>query len=176
MCFCAITRTTVAVEIEPVPVILDTDMGNDIDDVFELGVLHALHSRGECRIVAEKVSMDHLLSVPFCDVLNNFFGRPNISAGVLRTGKSSSDGPYLLQVMKRFPDVSHAFPNRLQKSSDAPLAVPVLRKGLAGLRDGSTVVIAIGPLNSRAETYHSSIRWKEDPQGWATAIAVDSAT
>jgi len=41
----------------------------------------------------ETVSKDHPLSAPFCDVLNNFFGRPIIPVGVLRIGKSSNDGP-----------------------------------------------------------------------------------
>jgi len=64
--------------------------------------------------------------------------------------------PYLLQVMKRLPDGSQAFSHSLQKSSDAPLAVPVLRKGLAGLRDGSAVVIAIGPLTNIRDLLESA--------------------
>jgi inosine-uridine nucleoside N-ribohydrolase len=148
MCFSAITNKTVAAEMVPFPVILDTDMGNDIDDVFALGVLHALHSRAECRIVAVTVSKDHPLSAPFCDVLNTFYGHPEIPIGVLRTDNSSGDGPYLPQVMKPRRDGSPAFPHSLRKSSEAPLAVPVLRKGLAGQRDGSAVIIAIGPLTN----------------------------
>lgn len=139
---------TVAVGMEPVSVILDTDMGNDIDDVFALGVLHALQSRGECRITAVTVSKDHPMSAPFCDVLNTFYGRGNIPIGVLRTGKSSGDGPYLPQVMNPRHDGSPAFPHRLQKSGDAPLAVAVLRKELAALRESSAVVVAIGPLTN----------------------------
>ncbi|MGE0610267.1 MAG: nucleoside hydrolase, partial [Pirellulales bacterium] len=34
---------------EPVRLIFDTDMGNDIDDALALGVIHALQSRGECQ-------------------------------------------------------------------------------------------------------------------------------
>lgn len=146
--FCTITGTSIAAGIEPVPVILDTDMGNDIDDVFALGVLHALQSRGECRIVAVTVSKDHPLAAPFCDVLNTFYGRANTPVGVLRTGNSSGDGPYLPQVMKPRQDGSLAFPHSLQQSSDAPMAVPVLRKELARLRNGSAVVVAIGPLTN----------------------------
>lgn len=49
MLACAMTVTTAA-ESEPVPVVIDTDMGNDIDDVFALGVLHALQSRGNAGL------------------------------------------------------------------------------------------------------------------------------
>lgn len=145
---CGTTCGAIAAGSEPVPVVLDTDMGNDIDDVFALGILHALQSRGECRIVAVTVSKDHPLSAPFCDVLNTFYGRPNIPIGVLRTGSPSGDGPYLQQVMKPRIDGSPAFPHRLKNSSDAPLAVSVLRKELAGLGERSAVLVAIGPLTN----------------------------
>ena len=133
---------------EPVPVILDTDMGNDIDDVFAVGVLHALQSRGECRIAALTVSKDHPLAAPFCDVLNTFYGRAEIPIGVLRTEKPSGDGPYLRQVMEARDAAAPSFPHRIRHSSEAPAAVPVLRKTLAGLQDGSVVIVAIGPLTN----------------------------
>lgn len=168
---CAITGTTVAAGMDPVPVILDTDMGNDIDDVFALGVLHALQSRGECRIVAVTVSKDHPLSAPFCDVLNTFYARANIPVGVLRTGKSSGHGPYLPQVMKPRADGSPAFPHSLKRSSDAPLAVPVLRKALASLRDGAAVVLAIGPLTNIRDLLDSAPDEHSPLDGKALAAA-----
>ncbi len=36
----------------PVPLIFDTDIGNDVDDALALGVIHALASRNECRLIA----------------------------------------------------------------------------------------------------------------------------
>jgi hypothetical protein len=86
---CGVPAGSLASGGQPVPVILDTDMGNDIDDVFALGVLHALASRGECRIAAVTVSKDHPLSAPWVDVLNTFHERPGTPIGVLRTGKAS---------------------------------------------------------------------------------------
>ncbi len=66
----------------------------------------------------------------------------------MRIGSPSGDGPYLQQVMKPRDDGSPAFPHRLKASSDAPPAVSVLRKELADLRDGSAVLVAIGPLTN----------------------------
>ena len=34
---------------EPVPIIFDTDMGNDIDDALALAMIHTLADRGEAR-------------------------------------------------------------------------------------------------------------------------------
>ncbi len=144
-----------AADPSPVPVILDTDMGNDIDDVFALGLLHALHSRGECRIAAVTVSKDHPLAAPFCDVINTFYGRGDLPIGVLKTGKPGGDGPYLAKVMAPRSDGSPAFPHRLKNSGDAPPAVPVLRKALAALPDASVLVIAIGPLTNLASLLDS---------------------
>jgi purine nucleosidase len=135
---------------DPVPVIFDTDMGNDIDDPFALGLLHALHSRQECRIAAVTVSKDHPLAAPFCDVVNVFYGHGDIPIGAFRTGKASGAGPYLAQVMAPRADGSAAFPHRLKVSSEAPTAVAVLRKTLAAHPDGSMVVIAVGPLTNMA--------------------------
>ena len=36
---------------QPVPVIFDTDMWNDVDDALALAMLHSLESRGECRLI-----------------------------------------------------------------------------------------------------------------------------
>jgi inosine-uridine nucleoside N-ribohydrolase len=148
LCFCEFTSETVAADDDPVPVFLDTDLGNDIDDVFAVAVLHALHSRGECKIISMTISKDHQLSAPFCDVLNTFYGRGDIPLGVLRTEKPSGDGPYLVEVMKPQGDDSPAFPHDLRRSSEAPSAVSVLRKGLAAQKGGSAVVIAVGPLTN----------------------------
>src|ERR1041384_6492330 len=46
----------VAALAQPVPVVFDTDMGNDVDDALALAVLHALESRGECRLIAVKIT------------------------------------------------------------------------------------------------------------------------
>ena len=37
-------------------VIFDTDMGNDVDDALALAVLHALQSRGQCRLGEKKLA------------------------------------------------------------------------------------------------------------------------
>jgi inosine-uridine nucleoside N-ribohydrolase len=132
---------------DAVRVILDTDLGNDIDDVFALAMLHALHDRGECQLLATTVSKNHPLAGPFCDVLNTFYGRGDTPIGTLQTGPPSGDGPYLPAVMQ---NGSQMFPHDLANSSDAPNAVDVLRQTLASQPDHSVLVIAVGPLTNLA--------------------------
>ncbi len=49
---------------EPVRLIFDTDICGDCDDVLALGMIHALQSRGHCRLLAVTISVDHELAAP----------------------------------------------------------------------------------------------------------------
>ena len=55
--------------------IFDTDICGDCDDVLALGMIHALQSRGACRLLAVTISVDHELAAPFVDAVNTFYGR-----------------------------------------------------------------------------------------------------
>ena len=74
------------VSAEPVPLIFDTDIGNDCDDVMAIGVIHALQSRGECELLAVTITKDNPLAAAFTDVLNTFYGRGDIPIGVCNSG------------------------------------------------------------------------------------------
>ena len=49
---------------EPVRIIFDTDMGNDIDDALALAVLHAFESRGEAKLLAVTLTLLIVASAP----------------------------------------------------------------------------------------------------------------
>ena len=72
-----------AAEVEPVRLIFDTDICGDCDDVLALGMIHALQSRGHCRLLAVTVSVDHEQAAPFVDAVNTFYGRGDIPIGVV---------------------------------------------------------------------------------------------
>ena len=44
---------------EPVRLVFDTDIGNDVDDVLALGMIHSLQSRGHCELLAVTVTKDN---------------------------------------------------------------------------------------------------------------------
>ena len=66
---------------QTVSIILDTDIGPDYDDVGAIAVLHALADRGEAKPLAVISSNKNELTVPCIDVLNTFFGRPELLTG-----------------------------------------------------------------------------------------------
>jgi len=124
---------------EPVRLIFDTDIGNDVDDVLALGMIHSLQSRGACELLAVTVTKDHELAGPFVDAVNTFYGRPKIPVGVVRNGATREEGKFLGMVRD-----GNTYPHALKKSSDAPDAVALLRKVLAAQPDGSVVIVQVG--------------------------------
>jgi len=122
-----------------IPLIFDTDMGNDCDDVLAMGVIHALQSRGECTLLAVTITKDNELAAPFTDAVNTFYGRGDIPIGVCRSGVTSDQGKY--NVLAK--DAKN-YPHDLTSGLDAPDAVSVLRKTLASQEDGSVVIAQVG--------------------------------
>jgi inosine-uridine nucleoside N-ribohydrolase len=130
-----------AMAVEPVRLIFDTDIGNDVDDVLALGMIHALQSRGACELIAVTVTKDHELAGPFVDAVNTFYGRPHIPIGVVRDGATRDEGKFLGMV--RAGDKLN-YPHTLKRSADAPDAVALLRKVLAAQPDESVVIVQVG--------------------------------
>lgn len=141
---------------KPVSIIFDTDVGNDIDDALALGVIHALESRGECRLAAVTISKDNPLCAPFIDLINTFYGRGDIPIGVVRNGRTPEEGKYLRPPVEARDDGKLRFPHDLTSGVDAPEAVEVLRKTLAREADGSVVLVVVGFSTNIARLLDSS--------------------
>ena len=127
--FCAILSACTA-SAAPVKIIFDTDVGNDVDDVLALSVLHALQSRGECELLAVTITKPDELAGPFVDAVNTFYGRPGIPIGYTHAGLTNQPSKFLpLAEVKDGKQLR--YPHRLKRSSDAPEATMLLRKILS---------------------------------------------
>ena len=135
---------TVPAASKPVPLIFDTDVGNDIDDAMALGVIHALQDRGECKLLAVTVTKDNPHAAPYIDCVNTFYGRGDIPIGVVRKGVTPHDGRYNKQVATRTDGGKFRYPHDLLSGADAPEAAGVLRQTLAAAKDGEVVVLQVG--------------------------------
>jgi inosine-uridine nucleoside N-ribohydrolase len=131
-------------ELAPVSLMFDTDMGNDIDDCLALGVIHALESRGECRLLSVTLSKDNRFAAPFCDLVNTFYGRGDLPIGVVRNGPTPEDSRYLTETVGARAGDGPMFPHDLTSGADAPEAVSVLRQVMAAQPDGSVTVVVVG--------------------------------
>lgn len=135
----------------PVPVIFDTDMAEDVDDVGALALLHALANRGEAEIVGVMVCSRNEAVGPCVDALNTWYGRPDIPIGYQRNLKKGHPQPDPAETPSKYAaQVAAAFPHDLARSSDAPPAAALYRQLLAGRPDGSVTLVSVGFLNNLA--------------------------
>ncbi|GHT66955.1 hypothetical protein FACS189452_03780 [Bacteroidia bacterium] len=125
----------------PVSVIFDTDMGSDYDDVGALTMLHAIADSGEVRILATMSSNSYELTAPCIDVINRYYGRPDLPIGALLPGKNMSwDG----RAERWWDALVAGYPHQLKSTADAEDAVKVYRRILACEPDTSVVVVTVG--------------------------------
>ena len=127
---------------EPVRVIFDTDMGNDIDDAMALALLHSLQARGECQVLAVTLTKNDPLAGPFVDAVNTFYGRGNIPVGVRREGGKNNENRFLKLAAVKDGDALR-YPRKLDNDT-APEAKELLRKTLAAQPDGSVMLVQVG--------------------------------
>ena len=119
---------------QPVRLVFDTDLGNDVDDSMALAVIHALQNRNECELLAVTTTKDNPYVAPMIDVLNTFYGRPEIPIAVVKNGVTKDEGKYNRQVLELKDDTGNPrYPRKLtpEDSAKLPDAVPFLRKLLA---------------------------------------------
>jgi len=129
---------------EPVRLVFDTDMGNDIDDALALGCIHALASRGECTLLAVTLTKSGKHSAPFCDLVNTFYGRGDVPIGCVRGGPTPKDGNYTRAVATAKDGGKLRYPRKLADSKSATEATALLRKVLAAQPDGSVAFVQVG--------------------------------
>ena len=70
---------------KPVPIIFDTDIAPDYDDVGAMALLHAFADQGEATILATISSNAFETTVPTLSVLNTYFKRTCIQNVVTRS-------------------------------------------------------------------------------------------
>lgn len=143
----------------PVNIIFDTDIYSDIDDAMALAMLHALQDRKEINLLAVTVSTEDPWCVSYVNLINTFYGHPDIPVGVVHGGVSEAS------LRKQFPQMTwpvtqytehlstqknsrsntFTYPHKpVDRLENVPDAVAVLRKALAAAPDGSVVIVQVG--------------------------------
>ena len=150
MIFCGCASENHKKSSSPVKIIFDTDCGPDYDDVGALAFLYAMADSGKVDILATVSSNKNELVGPSIDVINTYFGRPDIPIGApVSSGVS-------LGAFQHWPDsITEKYPHSLQKTSDAEDAVTVYRRILAGQPDSSVTVVTVGFLTNIANLLRS---------------------
>ena len=138
-----------------IPIIFDTDIAPDYDDVGAMALLHTFADMGEAKILATISSNAFATTAPTLSVLNTYFNRPGIPIGITKTtfpNKNCSQ-QWAQAIIARYP---HA----LKSNDEAIDAVKLYRKILSSQPDTSVTIISVGfftnlagLLNSQADEY-----------------------
>jgi purine nucleosidase len=128
---------------EPVGLIFDTDICGDCDDVLALGMIHSLQSRGQCRLLAVTISVDHELAAPFVDAVNTFYERGDIPIGVVGKGGVVEKSEFLSLVEEQ-DSGRFRYRHDVVLKQSARNATAVLREALAAQPDHSVVIAQVG--------------------------------
>jgi hypothetical protein len=139
-----------------IPVIYETDMTLDVDDVGALAVLHGLQNEGHVTLLGVCYNEVHPLGPPVIDAINTYYNRGTIPIGIYKKELSKPD-PSDYFTKERDFDVDNmphdSFDNIVAE------AVPVYKHLLKSQADGSVVIISVGFLNN----LHDLLK---DPEGF----------
>ncbi|MCD6205450.1 MAG: hypothetical protein J7L22_07290 [Candidatus Marinimicrobia bacterium] len=145
------------VEVVGVPVIFETDMTLDVDDVGALAVLHGLQTEGKATILGVSYNEVHPLAPDAIDAINTYYHRGTIPIGIYKKSLIEPD-PSDYFSASRNDDVD----NMEHDLSDNSVvdAVELYKQILAVQEDSSVVVISVGFLNNLYDLL-------KDPEGYA---------
>ncbi len=146
---------------KPVPIIFDTDMGNDTDDALALVMLHTYADQGKVELLAVTSSKDNEWVAPYLDLVNTFYGRPDIPIGMVRDGETPWDGnqhgvEYIRTVSSRRHSGKLVYPRSIMSGNDVTDAVSLHRRILASRPDRSVVFVVVGFSTNIARLLDSS--------------------
>jgi pyrimidine-specific ribonucleoside hydrolase len=136
---------------KPLPVIFDSDMGPDYDDVGALTLLHAFADSGYINILATVASTKYEGVAAVFNVLNTYFKRPDLPIGVPKNNALE------LKDFQHWTDtLLLKYPHKINSNNDAYDAVEIYRKMLASQPDGSVTIITVGFLTNLANLLRST--------------------
>ena len=67
-------------------IIYDTDIGSSADDLFALEMLYRYEDEERCRLLGVVVDREGEQNAAFADVMNTYFGHPDVPVGLVRDG------------------------------------------------------------------------------------------
>jgi inosine-uridine nucleoside N-ribohydrolase len=128
---------------KPVPIIFDSDMGPDYDDVGAITVLHALADKGEAKILATMASTKYEGVAGVLNIFNTYFRRPGSPVGVPKGYALES------RDWQHWTDTLLAnYPHKIKTNAEAWDAVKLYRKILAIQPDHSVTIVTVGFLTN----------------------------
>lgn len=130
---------------DPIYVIFETDIGNDIDDALAIDMLYKYMDQGVielCAVMTNKCAPD---VGEYMDIMNTWYGYPDIPVGIVRNGADDAWGRYAREVVAlKNEDGTPMFGRTHGDYDKLPDAHILYRKILASMPDHSVVIPTVG--------------------------------
>jgi len=134
----------------PVQLIIDTDLGFDVDDVGAIAVANHLQDVGACKLLAVIHNTGFYKGIGGVDVINGHYGRPTatgMSLGAYKGTWGSSSSAQSAQ--DRYTSMIESnYPSPIQNYDQVDSAVTAYTKVLSRAADRSVVIASIGELTN----------------------------
>ncbi|MGM9789536.1 MAG: hypothetical protein ACI3Y9_04440 [Candidatus Cryptobacteroides sp.] len=76
----------VAADDDKKAVILDTDLGNDVDDALTMDMLYKYADQGRIEILGISINKPGTAPAEFADIMNTWYGYPEVPVAVVKDG------------------------------------------------------------------------------------------
>jgi Inosine-uridine nucleoside N-ribohydrolase len=138
-------------------IIYDCDMGSSTDDLFALMMLYRYMEMGRCELLGVIIDRMGAANADAVDVLNNFYGFPNIPIGLEREGVKR---PQVWISYHNFPyardnDANLLFKRSIMNKEDYMDGYKLYRKLLASQPDKSVKICSVGFLTTLSRLLES---------------------
>lgn len=139
-------KTEVASNAEKI--ILETDIGNDVDDALALDMLYKYLDAGDIDLLGIMINKEGTYPAEYTDIMNTWYGYPQIPIGILHNGADcENDATNYAKAVCLIQDENSkpAFKRSLKGGYDQlPEAPALYRKLLAQQPDSSVTIISVG--------------------------------
>ena len=136
-----------AEERDVINLIMETDIGNDVDDALAMDLLYKYMDAGKINLMAVCINKEGEAPAEFTDILNTWYGYPDIPIGVVRGGADcESDAINYAQAVVNIKDAEGVpvFLRTLKEYGDLPDAHILYRQLLSKAADNSVVIASVG--------------------------------
>ncbi|KAI0895818.1 nucleoside hydrolase [Annulohypoxylon nitens] len=133
------------------PIIIDTDIYSDVDDVGSLTVANVLHNYGLADLRGVAINTGSKYGALTVSALNTYFGNGDIPIAAMRplTNESFFD-TYSYSLSEYASKIAYNWPRSLNDSSTTPTPLELYRSVLSAAEDHSITLISIGFLTNLA--------------------------
>lgn len=130
---------------KPVRVIVETDMGNDVDDVLAMDILYKAQDAKLINILGISSHKQSEYASQFIDVLNTWYGYKKIPIAKSNSCIANNEATdYTEAICKMKNQNGKAIFNCTKHSKDIEESVSFYRRLLSGQPDNSVVIISMG--------------------------------